>query len=145
MTMSTSGQICAPTFYNPTGTTRYIFVEGSVNFNGVQSAAGSGPIILISYGADPASKVSACPLGGAIYIGNTGNTSAPAIYFLANNGVCLDKTKFSTSPALGGLSGKNIYIATNPGSPWDLKLDTTFDSTKVPINLAWHAARYRRL
>jgi hypothetical protein len=136
---------CTPTFYNPTGTTRYIFVEGSVNFNGIQSAAGSGPIILISYGADPASKVSACPLGGAIYIGNTGNTSAPAIYFLANNGVCLDKTKFSTSPALGGLSGKNIYIATNPGSPWDLKLDTTFDSSKVPINLAWHAARYRRL
>jgi hypothetical protein len=136
---------CTPTFYNPTGTTRYIFVEGSANFNSVQSAAGSGPIVLIVYGADPASKVAACPLGGAIYLGNTGNTSAPAIYFLANNGVCLDKTKFSSSPALGGLSGKNIYIATNPGTPFDLKLDTAFDSTKVPINLSWHAAHYRRL
>jgi hypothetical protein len=136
---------CTPTFYNPTGSTRYIFVEGSVNFNAVQSAAGSGPIVLISYGADPASKVNLCPLGGAVYIGNNGNTSAPAIYFLANNGICLDKTKFSTSPALGGLSGKNIYIATNPGSPWDLKLDTAFDSSQVPINLAWHATRYRRI
>lgn len=136
---------CSPTFYNPTSTTRYVFVEGSVNFTSVQSAAGSGPIILIAYGADPASKVSVCPLGGAIYLGNTGNTSAPAIYFLANNGVCLDKTKFSTSPAIGGLSGKNISIATNPGSPFDLKLDAAFDSSKVPINLSWHAARYRRL
>jgi hypothetical protein len=136
---------CTPTFYNPTSTTRYMFVEGAVNFNSVQSAAGSGPIILISYGADPASKTSVCPLGGAMYLGNNGNTSAPAIYFLANNGVCLDKTKFSSTPALGGLSGKNIYIATNPGTPFDLKLDTTFDSSKVPINLAWHADRYRRL
>jgi hypothetical protein len=136
---------CSPTFYNPTSTTRYIFVEGSVNFDSIQTAAGSGPIILISYGADPASKVSICPLGGAIYLGNTGNTSAPAMYFLANNGICLDKTKFSTSPALGGLSGKNISIQTNTGSPFDLNLDTAFDSSKVPINLSWHAARYRRL
>jgi hypothetical protein len=136
---------CGPTFYNPTSTTRYMFVEGSVNFNSVQSASGSGPIILISYGADPASKVSVCPLGGAIYLGNSANTSAPAIYFLANNGICLDKTKFGATPALGGLSGKNIYIATNPGTPFDLKLDTTFDSSKVPINLSWHATRYRRL
>lgn len=136
---------CTPTFYNPTGTTRYIFVEGSINFNSIQTASGSGPIILISYGPDPASKTGVCPLGGAIYIGNSGTTSAPAIYFLANNGVCLDKTKFSSAPALGGLSGKNIYIATNPGTPFDLKLDTAFDSSKVPINLAWHAARYRRL
>lgn len=136
---------CTPTFYNPTGNTRYLFVEGAVNFDSVTTAAGSGPIILISYGADPASKVSVCPLGGAIYIGNSGNTSAPAIYFLANNGICLDKTKFSTNPALGGLSGKNIYIATNPGTPFDLKLDSAFDTSKVPINLAWHASRYRRL
>lgn len=136
---------CSPTFYNPTSTTRYIFVEGSVNFNGITSAVGSGPIVLIVYGADPASKVGVCPLGGAIYVGNTASTSAPAIYFLANNGVCFDKTKFSTSPALGGLSGKNISIASNPGTPFDLKLDTAFDSSKVPINLSWHAARYRRL
>lgn len=136
---------CSPIFYNPSSTVHYIFVEGAVNFNSITTASGSGPLILIVYGADPASKVSVCPLGGAIYVGNTGNTSAPAIYFLANNGVCLDKTKFSTSPALGGLSGKNIYIATNPGTPFDLKLDTAFDSSKVPINLSWHATRYRRL
>jgi len=136
---------CSPTFYNPTSTTRYIFVEGSVNFNSITTASGSGPMILIVYGADPASKTSVCPYGGAIYLGNSGNTSAPAIYFLANNGVCLDKTKFGNSPALGGLSGKNIYIATNPGTPFDLKLDTTFDSSKVPINLSWHATRYRRI
>jgi hypothetical protein len=136
---------CSPIFYNPTSTTRYIFVEGSANFNSITTASGSGPLILIVYGADPASKVSVCPLGGAIYVGDTGNTSAPAMYFLANNGVCLDKTKFSTTPALGGLSGKNIYIATNPGTPFDLKLDTTFDSSKVPINLSWHATRYRRI
>lgn len=136
---------CSPTFYNPTSTTRYIFVEGSVNFDYVNTAAGSGPLVLISYGADPSSKTSVCPLGGAIYIGNGGNTSAPAMYFLANNGLCMDKTKFGSSPALGGLSGKNIYIATNPGTPFDLKLDSTFDSSKVPINLSWHATRYRRL
>lgn len=136
---------CSPTFYNPTSTTRYIFVEGSVNFDYVNTAAGSGPLVLISYGADPSSKTSVCPLGGAIYIGNGGNTSAPAMYFLANNGLCLDKTKFGSSPALGGLSGKNIYIASNPGTPFDLKLDSTFDSSKVPINLSWHATRYRRL
>jgi hypothetical protein len=136
---------CTPTFYNPNGTVKYMFIEGSVNFDTVQTAAGSGPIVMIIYGSDPASKAAACPLGGAFYLGNSGNTSAPAIYFLANNGICLDKTKFGTSPALGGLSGKNIYIATNPGSPWDLKLDSAFDTTKVPINLAWHSARYRRL
>jgi hypothetical protein len=122
-----------------------MFIEGAVNFNSLQTAAGSGPIILISYGADPASKTSVCPLGGAIYIGNTGNTSAPAMYLLANNGVCMDKTKFSTSPALGGLSGKNVYIATNPGTPFDLKLDTSFDTSSIPIDLSWHADRYRRL
>ncbi len=136
---------CTPIFYNPTSTTRYIFVEGTVNFNGITTASGSGPIVLIVYGADPSSKTSVCPYGGAIYVGNTGTTSAPAMYFLANNGLCLDNTKFSSSPAIAGLSGKNVYISTNPGTPFDLKLDTTFDSSKVPINLSWHATRYKRL
>jgi len=136
---------CTPTFYNPTSSTKYMFIEGSVNFNSLQTAAGSGPIILISYGADPASKTGVCPLGGAIYLGNSGTSSAPAMYFLANNGVCLDNTKFSTSPALGGLSGKNVYISSSPGTPFDLKLDTSFDTSSIPINLSWHADRYRRL
>jgi hypothetical protein len=120
-------------------------VEGSVNFNAINTAAGSGPIVLIVYGADPASKLSVCPLGGAIYLGNSSNSSAAAMYFLANNGLCLDNTKFSSSPALGGLSGKNVYISSSPGTPFDLKLDTAYDSSKVPVNLSWHAARYRRL
>lgn len=136
---------CTPTFYNPDSTPKYIFVEGSVNFNSLQTAAGSGPIILISYGADPASKTSVCPLGGAIYLGNSSNSSAPAMYLLANNGVCLDNTKWSTNPALGGLSGKNVYISTNPGTPFDLQLNTSFDSSFVPVNLSWHASKYRRL
>jgi hypothetical protein len=67
------------------------------------------------------------------------------MYLLANNGVCLDKTKFGSNPALGGVSGKNIYVATNPGTPFDLSINTAFNSSYVPINLAWHAERYRRL
>ena len=136
---------CTPTFYNSSSTARYIFVEGSVNFNSLQTAAGSGPIILVSYGSDPASKTGVCPLGGSIYLGNSGNSSAKAMYFLANNGVCLDNSKFNSSPALGGLSGKNVYISSSPGTPFDLALDTSFDTSKVPINLSWHASRYRRL
>jgi hypothetical protein len=136
---------CTPTFYNPTAGTKYIFVEGSINFNSIQSASGSGPIVLISYGPDPASKTGVCPLGGSIYLGNSGTSSAPAIYFLANNGACFDNTKFSSSPALGGISAKNVYISTSPGTPFDLKLDTAFNSSSVPINLAWHASKYRRL
>lgn len=136
---------CDPTFYNSSSTTRYIFVEGTVNFDSVQTASGSGPIVLMAYGADPASKTSSCPYGGAIYLGSGGNSSAPKLYMVAVNGLCMDKTKFSTNPAIGGLSGKNLYIATNPGSPFDLGLDTSFPTSSVPINLAWHASRYRRL
>lgn len=140
---------CTPTFYNPNSTPKYIFVEGTINFDGVTSAAGSGPIVLVSYGADPASKTSVCPLGGAIYLGKNGVVDAPAIYFLANNGLCFDNTKFTGDPpsyaSFGGLSGKNIYFSTNPGSPHDPTLDTTFNLSSVPIDLVWHADRYRRL
>lgn len=140
---------CTPTFYNPDATAKYIFVEGSINFDGVTSAAGSGPIILISYGADPASKTAVCPLGGAIYLGKNGVVNAPAIYFLATNGICFDNTKFNGSPpnytSFGGLSGKNIYFSSNPGSPHDPTLDTAFNLSNVPLDLAWHATRYRRL
>ncbi|MDB5170527.1 MAG: hypothetical protein JWO35_221 [Candidatus Saccharibacteria bacterium] len=136
---------CSPTFYNPDSTIKYLFVEGTVNFNSVQTVAGSGPIVLVVYGADPASKNSICPYGGAAYLGGGGTTSAPALYMLATNGVCLDKTKFSTDPALGGISGKNIYIATNSGSPHDLKMDTSFPVNQIPIDLTWRAVRYLRL
>jgi hypothetical protein len=138
---------CDPTFYNPDSGAagiKFVFIEGSVNFNTLQTAAGSGPIVFVVYGADPASKTSLCPLGGSVYLGNGGTSTAPAIYFLATNGICLDKTKFGANTALGGFSGKNLYIATNPGSPFDLGLDTSFPVSSVPIDLSWRAIRYRR-
>ena len=139
---------CTPTFYNPDSGAagiKFIFVEGTINFATVQTSAGSGPIVFVVYGSDPASKASVCPDGGAAYLGNSGTTTAPAIYLLAINGVCLDKTKFGAANALGGLSGKNIYVATNPGTPFDLGLDPNFPSSSIPIDLAWKAVRYRRL
>jgi hypothetical protein len=139
---------CSPTFYNPDpgeAGIKYVFVEGTINFDSVQTAAGSGPIAFITYGADPASKASVCPLGGSIYLGNTGTTNANELYFLANNGVCLDKTRFGSDPALGGIAGKNLYIATNSGSPFDLALDKSFPVNVIPIDLSWRAMRYQRL
>jgi hypothetical protein len=143
-----SASACTPTFYNPdsgSAGTKYIFVEGTVNFDNVLTASGSGPIVLITYGADPASKTGVCPYGGSLYIGKTSTLSAPALYLLAMNGLCLDQTKFGSDPALGGLGGKNIYISTNSGTPFDLSLDTSFPVENIPINLAWRAARYERL
>jgi hypothetical protein len=136
---------CNPTFNNPSASMVYVFVEGDVNFSAVQTAAGSGPIALIVYGSDPASKTGVCPYGGAAYIGNSSNTNAKALYILAMNGICLDKTKFGSSPALGGVGGKNIYIATNPGTPFDLTLDPNFPVGQIPIDLSWRAIRYQRL
>ena len=142
-----SAAACSPTFNNPdAGSTniKFIFVEGSVNFDQVITSPGSGPIVLVVYGTDPASKASACPYGGAFFLGN-GNTNAPAMYILATNGVCLDKSKFSANPALGGFSGKNIYIDSNSGTPFDLHTDTSFPVDQIPVDLAWRATRYRRL
>ncbi len=139
---------CTPTFNNPdTGAAnaKYIFIEGTVNFAGVQSTPGSGPIVLVAYGSDPASKASACPYGGAMYLGSTGTVNAPAVYFLASNGLCLDNTKFSGAPNFGGISGKNIYVSSSPASVFDLTLDSTFPISVVPLDLAWKAVRYRRL
>ncbi len=136
---------CQPTFNNPESTTKYIFVEGTINFSAVFTSAGSGPIVFISYAADPASKTSVCPLGGSIYLGDSNNTIAPAAYFLATNGICLDKTKFGADPALGGVGGKNIYVSTSPGTPFDLTLDPNFPVDDIPIDLAWRAVYYERL
>lgn len=137
---------CDPTFFNPDPLNiKFIFVEGIVNFKGIQTLAGSGPIVLMVYGADPASRVADCPLGGALYLGKDNITVAPAIFLMANNGVCLDKTKFGATAALGGLAGKNIYIATNSGTPFDLTVSPTFPVTSVPLDLYWRAVRYRRL
>lgn len=138
---------CNPTFYNPdTGPSglKFVFIEGTINFSGIQTVAGSGPIVFVSYGTDPASKASVCPLGGAIYVGKDDTTIAPAAFLLATNGICLDKTKYGADPALGGVSGKNIYVSTNPGNPFDLALDPNFPTGQIPIDLAWRAVRYQR-
>jgi len=139
---------CEPTFYNPdqgAAGIKYVFIEGNVNFSNLHTATGSGPIVFIVYGPDPASKTSVCPLGGAFYLGNDDRTSAPALYAVVQNGFCADKTKFDSSPALGGITGKNIYIATSPGTPFDLALDSNYPVTSIPINLSWKATLYRRI
>lgn len=140
-----SAAACQPTFYNPDPEMKFIFVEGTINFASLQTVAGSGPLVFVVYGSDPSSKASICPLGGAVYLGNSGSTISPAVYFLANNGICLDKTRFGASPSLGGISGKNVYIATNPGSPFDLGLDPLFPVDQIPVDLSWKAVRFRRL
>jgi hypothetical protein len=140
-----SASACTPTFYNPDSDIRFIFVEGSINFNRLTAPTDSGPIVFVSYGSDPPSKNSVCPYGGSIFLGNNGNTSASSVYLLANNGLCLDRTRFGTDPALGGLSGKNIYIRTNPGTPFDLALDPLFPVEEIPVDLSWRAVRFRRI
>jgi hypothetical protein len=138
---------CNPTFTNPSTSVRYIFVEGTINFTSVQTTSGSGPIVFIAYGADPASKTKVCPYGGSIYLGQSGSSSvnAPAIFFLATNGLCIDGTKFDSSPALGGIAGKNIYVAANPSTPRDLSLDPTFPVDQIPVDLSWRETGYERL
>lgn len=138
---------CDPVFNNPdTGAAgiKFIFVEGNVNFNTVTTSPGSGPIVLVVYGTDPASKAGACPYGGSFYLGS-GDTSAKALYVITTNGLCLDKSKFSNLPAFGGISGKNIYVATNSGTPFDLHFDETYPVSQIPVDLSWRAVRYRRL
>lgn len=136
---------CFPTFYNPDTDMKYIFVEGTINFGSLNTQAGSGPIVFIAYGADTGLKTGMCPLGDSIYLGHDDTTSAPAVYLLATNGLCIEKTKFNTNNALGGVGGKNVYIESNPGTPWDLAFDPGFPTSSIPIDLSWKATRYRRL
>lgn len=142
-----SASACQPTFNNPDSTTKFVFIEGTVNFDAVTTLPSSGPIVFVVYGADPASKTSSCPLGGAVYLGQSGSSevNAPKLYLLGMNGVCLDKTKFGADESLGGLGGKNLYIATNAGTPKDLAFDLNFPVNEIPVDLAWRASQYRRL
>lgn len=143
-----SSSACTPTFNNTSGSLKFVFVEGSVNFNSLTSASGSSPLVIFAYGADPGSHGSnACPYGDAMYVGNSGQTAAPAIFLLALNSVCIDSTKFPAPPSqtgLGGLGGKNLYIATNSGTPWPLTLNTSFPLSQIPVNLTWKATGYER-
>lgn len=141
---------CSPTFKNTTSSIKFIFVEGSANFQSIQTSNGSGPLVIVTYGADPNSHGSACPStdGDSMYLGQQGNvkTIAPALYLLAKNGLCVDQTKFdNNNPSLGGMSGKNLFVAASPGNPFDLKLDPSFPVDQIPVDLAWRAVRYRRL
>lgn len=144
---------CDPTFYNPTATVKFIFVEGTVNFNSVKTASGSGPIVLITYGTDPASQASVCPYGGSLYLGQSGSgyTEAPSLFLLAMNGLCINGTKFglpsdpANAPMLGGIAGKNLYVASSPSTVRPLNLNPSFPVSQIPIDLAWRAVRYVRL
>lgn len=137
---------CSPTFNNTSGSLKFIFIEGTINFTTVHTASGSAPLVFVTYGADPGTH-SKCPYGDSIYMTNNGSDAitAPAAYFLAMNSVCLYQPKFGASPALGGLGGKNIFISSNSGSPFDLYLDPNFPVSSIPINLAWRATGYERL
>ena len=139
---------CEPTFFNPDigpAGIKFVFVEGTINFDSIQTVAGSGPIVFVVYGVDPPSKVGICPLGGSVYVGNRNTSKAPAVYLLATNGICLDKIKFGPDAALGGISGKNIWIDTNSGQTFDLEMDLNFPVDSIPIDLSWRATRYRRI
>jgi hypothetical protein len=143
---------CEPIFYNPDNglsgnplAVKYIFVEGTAHFNELTTAADSGPIVFIINGADPTGMAVTCPYGGAAFLGNSGTSSAPAAYLLALNGVCISKTRFGSATALGGISGKNIYIDSNPATTFDLKMDPAFPTAEIPVDLSWRAVQYRRL
>lgn len=138
---------CFPTFNNPdvgVAGLKFVFVEGTINFGSVHTSPGSGPIVFVAMGADTGLRAGMCPYGDAMYLGHDDTTSAPAAYFIAQNGLCLEKTKFSTNPALGGVGGKNVYIATNPGTPFDLKMDVNFPVSSIPIDLSWRSVYYQK-
>lgn len=138
---------CTPTFNNPDASIKFVFIEGRVNFNQVTTSPGSGPIVLVIYGADSNPITNACPLGDSFYLGKSGNNStvAPKLYVLANNGACFDGTKFGAYPGFGGTGAKNIYVASNSGNPFDLSFDITFPTNEIFIDLSWKAVKYRRL
>ena len=139
---------CNPIFNNPNpATMRFVFVEGTINFDSLRTTAGSGPIVFVTYGADPASKIKSCPHGGSLYLGKSNiETRAPAAYLLATYGLCLDQTKFALdAPALGGIGGKSVFISTNSGNPWSLRLDPNFPLSQIPIDLSWRQSSYQRL
>ncbi len=138
---------CNPIFNNPTPEMKYIFVEGTINFDSLRTSPGSGPIVFVTYGADPASKIKECPHGGSLYLGKSNiETKAPAAYLLATYGACVSQTKFDTyADALGGIAGKSIYISSNSGQPWSLRLDPSFPINEIPIDLSWRQTAYQRL
>lgn len=142
---------CEPTFNNPNPSqTRYVYVEGTINFGVLTTTPGSGPIVFIAYGGDAADVAGVCPLGpgASIFLGKGGSnsTNAPQAYLLAvNGGLCIDKAKFGSYGALGGMSGKTLFFGSNSGNPFSLQLNSSFPLDAVPVNLSWKAAEYSRV
>ncbi|MGB4966802.1 MAG: hypothetical protein WBO35_01220 [Candidatus Saccharimonadales bacterium] len=138
---------CNPIFKNPTSNMLFVFVEGTINFDSIRTTVGSGPIVFVTYGADPASKIGECPHGGSLYLGKSNiETQAPAAYLMATYGLCIYQTKFATNTdSLGGVAGKSIFISSNSGVPWSLRLDPNFPINQIPIDLSWRQVGYQRL
>lgn len=140
---------CHPKFNNTSGSLKFLFVEGNAYFSGIDTAAGSSPIVIETFGANSSAipKNHCNGIGASIYVGNDGSngTAAPQVYLLTKNNICFDQSKFAANPALAGMGGQNLYIATNSGTPFDLYLNTTFPTSQIPINLAWRAIGYERL
>jgi hypothetical protein len=156
---------CSPTFVNPDpGTTKYIFVEGVINFENVYISNGvgypnggtvpqvsQGNIAFISYSTSqilPGSKQ--CPSNAAaIRLGKAGSDSlfAPNGYFIATNGMlCVDQTKFADGvSSVGGVSGKDIYISSNSGSSFSLTFNPSFPLSSIPLDLSWRASNVKRV
>jgi predicted DNA-binding WGR domain protein len=133
--------------YDPS---RYVYVEGTINFGVLTTTPGSGPIVFIAYGGDAADVAGVCPLGpgASIFLGKGGSnsTNAPQAYLLAvNGGLCIDKAKFGSYGALGGMSGKTLFFGSNSGNPFSLQLNSSFPLDAVPVNLSWKAAEYSRV
>lgn len=156
---------CKPTFVNPdAGTTKFLFVEGVINFenvyvsNGVSYPNGGtaptvspGNIVFISYSTSQTlSGSKQCPSNAAaIRFGQAGADSifAPNGYFISTNGMmCIDQTKYATDiRSLGGISGKDIYISSNSGGVFELTFNPQFPLTNVPLDLSWRAAGVKRV
>lgn len=156
---------CSPTFVNPdANTTKYIFVEGVVNFENVYISNGQnypntgtppmvsqGNIVFISYSTSQVLKDSKqCPSNAAaIRLGKAGseNMFAPNGYFIATNGMlCVDQTKFANSiSSLGGISGKDIYISSNSGTTFTLSFNPAFPLSSIPLDLSWRASSLKRV
>lgn len=156
---------CKPTFVNPDpGTTKFVFVEGVINFENVYVSNGTGypnagtppttspgNIVFISYSTSQSLQDSKqCPSNSAaIRIGKDGSNSifAPNAYFIATNGMlCVDQTKFTTGvSSLGGISGKDIYISSNSGATFELTFNPEFPLNSVPLDLSWRATNVKRV
>jgi hypothetical protein len=144
---------CKPTFINPDASKpKFIFVEGVINFErATVDSSSPGDIIFISYSTSQTISASKqCPSNSAaIRLGKDGSNSmvAPNAYFIATNGMlCVDQTKFdSGADALGGVSGKDIYLSSNSGATFELSFNPEFPLSSIPLDLSWRAANVKRV